>query len=93
MSFDPLEVFEQLNRYAKTFELYHVTTYDGYRSTPDGGEEGITIRIRDAGPGIQAGRYHCSAESESGRKATGNPSDDVYGAVAGVHWHDLDPHD
>ena len=93
MSFDPLGVHKDLKSRGGIFELYHVTTYEGHRGTADGGEERVTVKILDAGPGARAGRYHCIVESESGRRATGNPNDDPHAALADVHWRNLDPHD
>jgi hypothetical protein len=66
-------------------EIYHRTEFLCYKSA-----EEVIVTILDAGPDCDHGRYHVEAVSESGRKATGNPENDLEAALALVHWGDLD---
>ena len=65
-------------------EIYHRTEFLCYRSA-----DIVTVTIFDAGPDCRHGRYHVEAVSESGKKATGNPEDDLEAALAVVHWSEL----
>lgn len=71
------------------FELYHVTTFTGYRRRKQGDVQEVEITIldaRDTGPV----RYQVSAKDEDGREASGNGGDSLTEAIGTMHWGDLD---
>jgi len=84
-----VEIMKKLKKEAGFYELYHKTSFIGYRHTRNEDQE-VSIDILDAGPEAGDIRYACSATSEDGKVATGNngPSLDI--VLATVHWQDLD---
>lgn len=85
---------EELRRMVKEIsgaaELYHVTTFWGYREDKEGKGQELTVKIRDGGPNGPGGRFNVHAWTSDGRDATGNGDDTIAGALSAVHWGDLD---
>jgi hypothetical protein len=71
-------------------EIYHVTTFRCYRRTPSNEMQVVIVEIQDLGPEHPDIRYTCTAISEDKRFATGNPASSIEGALAIVHWGDLE---
>ncbi len=85
------KTLSELKQYAGIFELYHKTTFEGYRKYSDDGNQKINISIFDAGMDVGPDiRYHCDVESEDGKMATGNPASSIKLALLNVHWNELD---
>ena len=75
----------------KIFEVYHCTTFKGYRERRDGVNQELTIEIFDAGPDVGSGnRYSCAVTAANGKKAIGNAAESIDVALSIVHWGDLD---
>jgi hypothetical protein len=73
------------------FEVYHRTSFQGYRTAKNGESQKVEVDIFDAGPNVNSIlRYHCVATTEDGKRATGNAAESVDIALAIVHWGDLD---
>jgi len=84
------EMLEMVKKASGAAELYHVTTFRGYRPDEKGNQREITIEVLDMGPGHLAGRYTIVAEDKQGRTATGNGDDSLDVALHIVHWDELD---
>ncbi len=69
---NPIATIEEIKQVAGFYEVYHKSTFEGYRVGKDGEPQRVTIEILDAGLGVPGKRYHCKAISEDGKKATGN---------------------
>lgn len=87
---DTHEAMSQLKQIAELSAVYHVTEFHCYRETPEGEIQKVTVRILDAGPEADAGRYLCRAATEDGRAADGNSHDSLPAAIAMVRWWKLD---
>jgi hypothetical protein len=70
-------------------EVYPKTTFKCYRNKKNGGVQEVEVEILDAGPG-ERDRYHCTATSEDGKVATGNPASTIEAVLAPLHWFELD---
>lgn len=54
------------------------------------GDESFTVTILDYGPSRPNGRYCAKVQRNDDDKcASGNPSESVFGALAGVYWRDV----
>jgi len=83
---EPKEISDLIKKYSDASDVFHVTTFKGYRNNRE-----LTVEIWDSGPASQlSGRYHIVARDEDGGVATGNPKDDINEALVGVHWFELD---
>ena len=87
---DPRDVMPELKKVANFFEVYHTTSFSGYRNRKDGGVQKVLVEIQDAGPVAGEMRYSCVATSEDGRQASGNPGPSIDLVLGTVHWWDLD---
>ena len=87
---DTDEAISQLKQIAELSAVYHVTEFQCFRKTPEGEIQMVTVRILDAGPEADAGRYLCRATTEDGRAADGNSHDSLPVAIARVSWWKLD---
>jgi hypothetical protein len=72
------------------FETYQVTEFVGYRRAKDGHTQKVNVQILDAGEAAGDIRYHCHAQSDDGKRASGNAADRPDTVLAIVHWYDLD---
>ncbi len=70
-------------------EVYAVYTFQCTRQSKTGAIELVEIEIKDAGDSGDLPRYMVSARNES-KSTSGNSSDDLHVAIAGVHWWELD---
>ena len=84
------EIREQLKQSGEFFELYHVTTFMGYRGNGQGNNPQVIIEILDAGPDRPDHRYRVRATDEEGRIAFGNPTSTISGAIRITDWDRLD---
>ncbi|MCK4751811.1 MAG: hypothetical protein KAS75_00080 [Planctomycetes bacterium] len=84
------EIVARLKEYANCSEVYQKTTFECIRANKDGNTQKIEVSIFDAGPNRPEYRYHCVANSEGGKMATGNPDFSIDMAILGVHWNNLD---
>lgn len=84
------EIIKRLKEVTGFFEVYHKTSFEGWKRAKDGTYQRVTVDILDAGPEAGGLRYACHATSEDGKMATvaSCPSIDV--VLSTVHWHDLD---
>ena len=85
MNTDIKEILSYLTEIDEISEAYKKITFECVRK-----EEIIEVTILDAGLDVSHGRYMCYAESESGKKASGNPTDSIKRALSILHWGDLD---
>jgi hypothetical protein len=84
----------ELKKYAGIVEVHRVTTFRAHRDRPDGDIETLAITVLDQGPDVPNSRYKVTVLSEATRKeASGNAHENVYGALMGVHWRNLDSPD
>ena len=75
----------------KIYEVYHCTTFKGYRERRDGVRQELRIEILDAGPFVGSGnRYSCTVTAADGKRATGNSAGSIDVMLSTVHWGDLD---
>ena len=74
-----------LKEVARLFEVYHVTTFRGYKNSSRGTPQGLTIDILDS-----EGQYTCIVTSDDGMTATGNPESSLDLVLRTVRWADLD---
>ena len=69
-------------------EVHYRMQFTAYTGTLTGSE--IRVTVSDAGSKNPRARYSATAVREDdGRRSTGNPSESVFGALAGVHWNAL----
>jgi hypothetical protein len=85
-----IEIKKQLKSVAGFFEVYHITTFKGYRDRADGATQAVTIEILDSGEEAGDSRYACVATSEDGKTTTGNNAPTIDWAIGCVHWDALD---
>lgn len=86
----PAEAIETVKLLSRASELYHVTTFVGYRENQRGQTKRVTIFVWDAGPLKPDIRYRVLARDEEGHEALGKAHDRLDGALAIVQWSDLD---
>lgn len=86
---NPVDLLPQLQQIGMR-EAYVEYRFYCYRDIPNRGTEQVTVSLLDGGPNAGGSRYHVIAESESGRRAGGNPHDDPIVALSLVHWWDLE---
>ena len=88
---NPADVTRQLKTLAgvRMFEVYHVTSFKCYRRRKDDSVQEVTVEIWDAGPDHPR-RYHCVAQAEDEKRASGNPDQSIEGVLATLNWWDLD---
>jgi len=67
------------------FEIYHKTSFKGYRRNKQGETQEVEIDIFYGN-----GEYHCVATTKDGKTATGNPASSLLEMIPLVHWDDLD---
>ncbi len=84
------ELISRLKELAHAHELYHVTTYKGYRTKRSGATQDLQIEIWDMGEDGGDSRYHVVAMLGDGRPATYNSAPLLDVALLNVHWGDLD---
>lgn len=86
------EVLDTLKKSAGIFELYHVTTFRGYRHAKNGEDHKVRIEVWDRGGRIDPHlRFHLMAvDEDNGKQATGNADKSVREALVFTHWFDLD---
>jgi len=87
---DEFEIIEKLKSLTNSTEVYHVTTFELFRTRPDGLHQEVVVKVMDRGPKDAALRYHVAAEANDGRTATGNSGPDLDEVLTFVHWFDLD---
>jgi hypothetical protein len=85
-----VEIMKKLKKVAGFYELYHKTSFIGYRHPKSGGSQKVSVDILDAGSEAGDIRYACEATSEDGKVATGNNGPSLEVVLATVHWQDLD---
>jgi len=91
MSPDAIRASLQKQHGLKMDEIYHVMTLRCHRQAANGDSQMVIVEVLDAGPDFPADlRYHCSAVTEEGHFATGNPGRTIDEALAIVHWNKLD---
>ncbi len=86
---DPTTSIAELKKVAGIFEAYHATSFKCYRNKKAGGVQEVLVEILDAGSD-NSQRYHCTATTDDGRSATGNPAPSIDVVLATLHWGDLD---
>ena len=84
-SMDNEDIMNTLKKVAGLFEVYHVTTFRGYRTNSKGITQELTIDILDS-----EGQYTCIVTSNDGKTTTGNPGASLDLVLRTVHWADLD---
>lgn len=84
------KVLAELKKHANFFEVYQKTTFECFRTDKTGNTQKVEVDILDAGPDDPQLRYHCTARSEDGKTATGNPASSIQTLLYGLHWYDLD---
>jgi hypothetical protein len=84
------DVMKQLKKEARFFEIYHKTSFLGYRKNAKGEDQEVAVDILDMGSGTGDSRYSCIATTKDGKMATGNPASSIDVAISIVHWYDLD---
>ena len=84
------DVMKQLKKYARFFEIYHKTSFCGYRRKANGEEQEVSVDIRDRGSEAGNSRYSCVATTNDGKMATGNSASSIEEAISFVHWWELD---
>lgn len=87
---DPLNTMKVLKEMTGMQEISHVTTFRCYRDIREVGMKEVTVELLDHGPDAGMTRYSCTATTEDGRKATGNPGGSIEEVLAIVHWANLD---
>ena len=85
-----VEIMKRLKEVAGFFEIYHKTSFTGYRNTGSGKTQEVSVDILDAGPEAGDSRYSCCATSDDGKTASGNPGASIDLVLATVHWYNLD---
>jgi hypothetical protein len=84
------ELIGMLKDFSGCHDLYHVTTFKGFREIASGGSKELTIEVWDGGPANPRIRYHVIATDEDSRMASGIPNGRLSMSIAGVHWTKLD---
>ncbi len=88
---NPNDVLPKLEKQGGLFEVYHVSTFRGFRKAKDGTVQEVEVQILDRGEAVDPHlRFICEAISSDGRRAIGNSADSVSVALSIVHWYDLD---
>lgn len=87
---EPTDLIEAIEKNGDLTEVHHITTYEGYRKLPGGGEQLVTVKVMDAGPDAGKLRYHCIATGENGKAASGNSAESIETVLATMHWYKLD---
>jgi hypothetical protein len=84
-------VLATLRKAPGVFEAQRRREYLLYRNLPSGDVQKVIVEILDKGAHQSSpNRFHCTARTENGKSASGNPEPTAYQAVAGVHWWNLD---
>ena len=83
-------VMKRLKKEAGFFEIYHKTSFWGYRRNAKGEVQEVSVDILDMGSEAGDARYSCVAKTDDGKTATGNPASSIDVAISIVHWYDLD---
>jgi len=83
-------VMKQLKKDAGFFEIYHKTSFWGYRRNAKGEEQEVSVDILDMGSEAGDARYSCVATTSDGKFATGNSASSIDVAISIAHWSDLD---
>ncbi len=84
------DIMKQLKKEAGFFEIYHKTSFWGYRRNAKGEDQTVAVDILDMGSGTGDNRYSCVATTEDGKMATGNPASSIDVAISIVHWQEFD---
>ena len=84
------DVMKKLKKDAGFFEIYHKTSFWGYRRNANREEQEVSVDILDMGEGAGDSRYSCVATTNDGKIATGNLAPSIDVAISIVHWQDLD---
>ena len=84
------DVMKQLKKDAGFYEIYHKTSFWGYRNKANEESQEVSVDILDRGSEVGDQRYSCVATTSDGKMATGNNYPSVDLAISGVHWYDLD---
>lgn len=84
------EIINRLKKHANISEVHHKTSFHCYHTDKNGNTQEVEVDILDAGPDDPQLRYHCTARSEDGKTATGNPASSLDVLLMGLHWYDLD---
>jgi hypothetical protein len=92
---DTVDTISKLKEAADLFEVTYrnsfiCSTFNCIRKTKNGEYQEVEVEIQDAGPEAGAIRYSCTATSEDGKIATGNPDRSVDGVFSTLHWQNLD---
>ncbi len=87
---DDEQVIRDLKEDSGIFEVYRKHVFECVRDPGDGEIQTIDVTIFDAGEDVDPQlRYRCTAMTQDGKMATGNPADSVDMAIRIVHWQDL----
>jgi len=86
----PAEAIETIKLLSRATELYHVSTFVGYRENDRGQTKRLTIVVWDAGPLKPDTRYRVLARDDEGHEALGKAHERLDEALAIVQWSDLD---
>lgn len=84
------DIMKKLKKDAGFFEIYHKTSFWGYRRNANGETQEVSVDILDMGSEAGDSRYSCVANTNDGKTATGNPASSIDVAISIVHWRDLD---
>ena len=71
-------------------EIYHKTSFWGERRNSKGKMQEVTVDILDRGAGYGDSRYFCTATTDDGVEASGNPASNIDDVLSIVHWYDLE---
>ncbi len=86
----PAEAIETIKLLSRATELYHLSTFVGYRENDRGQTKRLTIVVWDAGPLEPDTRYRVLARDDEGHEALGKAHERLDEALAIVQWSDLD---
>ncbi len=84
------DVMNQLKKCGGIFEIYHKTSFWGYRRNANGEKQKVLVDILDMGPEADDLRYSCVATTYDGKMATGNHASSIEVAISIVRWDELD---
>ncbi len=89
---DTEKIFKALRSFGNFHEIHTVRTFIGFRTNSEGDDKRVEITIKDMGlnPENKNHRYSCNVIDEDGKKAHGNPDNNIPGAIQNVHWSDID---
>ena len=84
------QIMEQLKKVGGLQEVYHKTSFWGYRRNAKGEDQKVSVDILDMGQGSGNRRYHCVVKQDDLKTAPGNEAESIEEAIAIFHWQNLD---